>query len=791
MDCGTDIVTADQKLSVGSIGFGADIRHVAIRISGIVQGVGFRPFIYNLAKRCRLTGSVLNDNGGVLIHAQGPERQLLAFLGLIRDASPPAAQLDAVTVSTLPPAGYADFEILPSIRLQETSTGIPPDIAICPDCRREMHDPQDRRFAHPFINCTNCGPRFTITSGLPYDRPLTTMSSFVMCPECGAEYANPSDRRFHAQPVACPNCGPKLTFLELSASGWNTCGNGDDAVGLVVKALRERKIILLQGIGGLHLACDCRDEPTVQKLRLRKRRYEKPFAVMFPDLDAVHRWCEVSAEEEKLLTSPAAPIMLLSKRAECPAAPSVAPDNPLIGAVLPYSPLHLIILERFGSPLVMTSANLDGEPMAYKQDDALGRLRATADAALVHDREIHIFADDSVVRLISSKPRFIRRARGYVPGPIRVSGGFRRDVLAFGPQHKNTICLGRGNSAILSQHIGDMDSEGSWVAHRRAMDHLIRLFNARIELCACDLHPDYTTTRLAEDWCRKNNTLLIKVQHHHAHLAACLVENGEAAPAIGLCLDGTGYGTDGTIWGGEVLVGNATGYERVGHLLPIPMPGGELASKQPWRMASAWLHHIFGERWLGLPLRFVTMVREQVGNKNLEMLLNPHLLEGYCPLTTSLGRLFDAVAALLFFGTRHQYEGQAAAQLEWMISPQPERPYPVDIEVGKERMILSPSPMFQALVEDLQAATSPAIISRRFHEWIVDGFARICRMTRERCGVNTIALSGGCFQNAFLLSGFLERLKSGGFQVLTHREVPSNDGGVALGQAVVADSQVR
>lgn len=766
-----------------------EIEHIAIRVSGTVQGVGFRPFIHNLAGQHRLAGVVLNNNCGVLIHAQGPPNHLQVFLEAVRHAAPTAAHVEGMEITPLPIADYVGFHILPSEIESDGFTLIPPDLALCSDCRRELDDHRNHRFAYPFINCIQCGPRFTIVRGLPYDRPQTTMSVFAMCPECRQEYEDPIDRRYHTQPVCCRRCGPELRLFAATPQGWVQKEHGEAVIAHVVQALKDRKIALIQGIGGFHLACDACDEELVLQLRRRKQRDEKPFAVMFPSERHVREDCEVTEAELDLLRSPRAPIVLLRRRAGSSVASAVAPENPFVGSMLPYSPLHLLLLREFDRPVVMTSANLTDEPIAYRLDDALARLRRVADVALTHNREIHIFADDSVVRVIGGSTRIWRRSRGYVPQPVKVPERFHVHTLAFGPQLKNTFCLGRENVAVLSQHLGDMDTEQAIEAQHVALEHFLHLFDARVELGACDLHPDYTTTRIAQEWCNERGIPLVHVQHHHAHLAACLAENGEMGPAIGLCLDGTGYGTDGTIWGGEVLVGDACDFSRAAHLQEVPLLGGEQAVREPWRMALAWLHGVFGERLFNLSLGFAQTVRTEIGEDAMRVLLNPGLIVRAFPSTSSLGRLFDAVAALLFFGVHSQYEGQAAMQLEWQMSASPEKPYPFDICQSDDHFVLSPEPMFHALVDDLGKGVPTEIVSRRFHEGIVEGFARMCEMVGESVGIRTVALSGGCFQNVFLESVLTEKLLARGYRVLTHHHVPTNDGGVALGQAFVANAQ--
>jgi hydrogenase maturation protein HypF len=781
----------EERSGNGPASLSEPVEHWQVRVTGTVQGVGFRPFIFHLARQHHLLGTVLNDSRGVVICAQGSSESLRSFVAAIRSDAPAAARVNSVETSILPLADYTEFRILASEPLGETFTQVSPDLALCSDCRRELLDPSDRRFGYPFINCTNCGPRFTIIRGVPYDRPLTTMSEFELCPACRAEYENPVDRRFHAQPVACAECGPELRFVQATADGWCNAGTGGDPVLLVAAALNSGHIVLVQGIGGFHLACDARDDRLVGELRRRKKRDEKPFAVMFPSEESLAQSCLVSEVELAFLRSYRAPILLMKRRATSPVALSVAPGNPYLGGMLPYSPLHVVLLAKTGIPLVMTSANLSDEPIAYDVNDALRRMHGIADGALLHNRPIHMFADDSVVKVAAGAPRVWRRSRGYVPEAVHVPKPFRGPVLAFGPQLKNTFCLGKQDFALLSQHVGDMESDLSVRAHQTALDHFLRLYDARIELVACDLHPDYATTRLAEKWSTARSLPLIRVQHHHAHLAACLAENERTETAIGLCLDGTGYGSDSMIWGGEILIGDPEGFKRVGHLQTVPLLGGEKAAQEPWRMALAWLHEAFEDRAIELPLRLVRTLRTDYGETALRNLLNPNLRGQLYPLTSSLGRLFDAVAALLFFGTRRQHEGQAAMLLEGMMSPDPEPPYPFEISEDDQAFILLPRPMLRALTEDLQAGVEPAVVSRRFHEGVAAAFVRACENARERTGVQTVALSGGCFQNSFLLSAMEDRLSQLGFLVLSHRTVPANDGGVALGQAVIANAQVK
>ncbi len=768
-----------------------DIRHLQVHVSGVVQGVGFRPFVYHIAHKFNLLGTVQNNSRGVLIHIEGSPEHLRQFLESVMREAPPASQVDRLNETELPLANFLDFRILQSELLEDAFTQVSPDLALCPDCWRELEEADDRRFDYPFINCTNCGPRFTIIQDVPYDRPLTTMRDFAMCERCRIEYEDPADRRFHAQPVACPDCGPKLQCLTNKEGYWQSTNDSNNALAQAVEALKSRRIVLIQGIGGFHLACDARDDELVRELRRRKHRDEKPFALMFPSVESLRENCEVSDKELAYLLSSSSPIVLLRKQSNSIIADSVAPENLYLGALLPYSPLHVLLLSRYGGPLVMTSANVSDEPICYEQRDALSRMREIADAALLHDRAIHIFADDSVVKVVGGSARLWRRSRGHVPHAVHVPESFRHPTLAFGPQLKNTFCLGKQDFALLSQHIGDMDSDLTIRAQESALAHFLHIFNAKIELAACDLHPDYATTRLATAWCAARNIPLVRVQHHHAHLASCLAENETTERAIGLCLDGTGYGSDETIWGGEVLVGGFHSFERAAHLQTVPLLGGERAAQEPWRMALAWLYETYSEQMTRLPLEFMRDLESELGEQALDNLLKRQLRGRIFPFTSSLGRLFDAVAAILFFGMRHQYEGQAAMLLEGRISSVPEPPYPMDVYQSEGRWILSPLPMFHALVSDIQTGISEKVISRRFHEAIVGGFIRLCELIRESHHLETVALGGGCFQNAFLVSAFEERLTERRFRVFSHHQVPANDGGVSLGQAVVANAQER
>jgi hydrogenase maturation protein HypF len=764
-----------------------DRKHFRIHVNGVVQGVGFRPFIYSQAVHCNIDGTVINRHDGVIIHAVGSPSDIDAFVRAISEKAPPASQIETITLTELPVQSFSGFSILSSERVADGFTQIPADLALCEDCRRELLDKSDRRFNYPLINCTNCGPRFTIIQGLPYDRPQTTMSEFEMCADCRHEYENPLDRRFHAQPVACHDCGPSFRFLRAVNSEWEE--DSGNAIDRIVEELSEGKIALIQGVGGFHLACDALNEEAVKRLRERKQRERKPLAVMMVSETMLNEHCDATAEELYLLKSPKAPIVLIRKSSGCKIALSVAPANPFLGVMLAYSPLHSLLLNKIAKPLVMTSANLSDEPISYLQDDALERMRPIADAAILHERRIHIFADDSIVRIINTTPRVMRRARGYVPEPVYVSQSFKRQMLAFGPQMKNTFCMGRENVALLSQHLGDLDSEAAVHAQQAALNHFLKLYEMKIELVACDLHFDYTSTRLAEEWAAERDLPLVRVQHHHAHLVSCLAENHEDGKAIGIILDGTGFGTDGNIWGGEVLIGDAKGFQRYAHLAEIAMPGGEKAAREPWRMTVSWLNRTFGESWIDLDIPLVKELRQSIGERKLRTLVEPQLMGSVYPKTTSMGRLFDAVSALVCFGANSQFEGQAAMELEWLTGNEHQAGYLIEIEQVDDVLILNPGPLFKELVDDIANRKNSSYISSRFHEAIVDVFLRCCLRIKHETGLATAALSGGCFQNSYLLTRLMNKLQDDGFRVLTHSKIPCNDGGVSLGQAVIANEQ--
>ncbi len=747
------------------------VTRVAVRVEGIVQGVGFRPFVYSLATGLGLGGLVGNDVDGVFAEVEGPEAAVKEFLVCLERDAPPLARIERVTATAMAPEGTASFEIVASGPAGQRRTLVPADTATCGDCLRELLDPADRRFGYPFINCTNCGPRFTIVRDVPYDRPLTTMAGFAMCEQCSAEYHDPADRRFHAQPTCCPACGPRLALLD--AVGRPLPGEPmEAAAGL----LRQGQVLAVKGLGGYHLAADAACEQAVAALRARKHREDKPFAVLAADLAAARRLCEVDTTAAGLLTSPARPIVLLPRRSGADVAQATAPGNRNLGIMLPYTPLHHLLVRVVARPIVLTSGNVSDEPIAYRDHDALARLGGIADAFLTHDRAIHIRTDDSVTRAFRGRPMPIRRSRGHVPEPVTVRTGFPRPVLACGAELKNTFCLAKEHHAVISHHIGDLENAETLRSFTEGIDHFRRLFDTDPQVVAYDLHPEYLSTKYALEL---EDVDLAGVQHHHAHIASCLADNGMDGPVIGVAFDGTGYGTDGTIWGGEFLLASLAGFQRGGYLAPVPMPGGQAAIRQPWRMAAAYLDAAYaGEA----PDR-LDVVRRNQARWPAVVSMARHGVNS--PLTSSAGRLFDAVASILGVRDTINYEGQAAVELEQLAAP---------AEAGWYRAGLENNPAFgikgcdlvRAAVEDLAAGVPREVVAARFHNGVAAAIEAGCLLLRERHGLDTVALSGGVFQNMLLLHRAVARLEARGFRVLVHSRVPCNDGGISLGQAMVA-----
>jgi hydrogenase maturation protein HypF len=774
----------------------AQLKQISVR--GVVQGVGFRPFVYRLAHDHGLTGWVLNHSGGVDIEVEGPPPALDAFVRDLTALAPPLARIVAVDVTDAPPNGYTRFEIRHSVAEEGRYQLISPDIATCADCRRELLDPEDRRYRYPFTNCTNCGPRFTIIRDIPYDRPLTTMQPFVMCPACQREYDDPLDRRFHAQPNACPVCGPHVWLEEAAAPGarlppmaLERLAEKDAAVRLAGRMLLEGKVLAIKGLGGFHLACDATSAEAVGSLRSRKGRPAKPLAVMMATLEEVRRHCLVSSEEEALLTSQQCPIVLLRWRDDSEVVREVAPNNLYLGVMLPYTPLHHILLRDVDRPLVMTSGNLSEEPIAQDNDEARRRLGPLADAFLMHNREIYARYDDSVWFSPAPQssnpglrsPQPIRRSRGYAPFPLRLP--FKaRQILAVGAELKNTFCITRDDFAFLSQHIGDMENLETLEHFERSVSLYQHLFRVEPEAIAYDLHPDYFATKYALR--ATHRVPRIGIQHHHAHIAACLVDNDwapEDGPVIGVAWDGTGYGLDGKIWGGEFFVGDYHGFRRAAHLEYLPMPGGDAAVRNPWRLALGYLYALTGEV---PPLAGVSDQEMRIARQQVDRGLNT-------PLTSAAGRLFDAVTALIGIRQRVTYEAQAAIELEmvatrWGASQEDDRApvYPFELTEGQDGTSIRLGRLLKAIQADLVAGASSAQIGWRFHSTMAEMIASVCERIADEAGLQVVALSGGVFQNRLLLALTVPRLEKAGFRVLIHRQAPCNDGGLSLGQAALA-----
>ncbi len=743
-----------------------------ISIEGIVQGVGFRPFIYQLAERLKLAGSVCNDSRGVTIEIEGEESLLTQFVASVRNQKPPLSVIQSIDSQIIPVQGTIGFKILQS-KLDETRRAqVAPDTFVCDDCLQELFNPADRRYRYPFINCTNCGPRFTIVTGIPYDRPLTTMADFPLCEACQTEYGDPTSRRFHAQPNACPECGPQLRLLDAAGHVIVT----DDPLLETICRLKEGQIMAIKGLGGYHLAVDASNQNAVLELRRRKQRDEKPFALMAKDLAAVQRIVHVNDEEARLLLGVERPIALLRKQPHHHLAASVAPDNRYFGVMLPCTPLHHLLFQDGFEVLVMTSANLSDEPVAFEDDEACQRLAKVADAFLVHNRRIHMRTDDSIVRLMAGKPLLLRRSRGFVPRAMAMPGE-TLPVLAVGAELKNTVCLTRGDRAFLSQHVGDLKNLEVYESFRQTISHLQSILDVTPELVAHDLHPDYDSTRYAVE---ESGLPTVAVQHHHAHMVSCLTEHGVDEPAIGVVFDGIGYGEDGHLWGGEFLVGDMGGYERVGHFRYQPMPGGDLATREPWRMALSYLQSTYGEIPDGIK------ALDGIAENELRLVAQAARKGINAPLTSSCGRLFDAVAALLGLRRKVTFEGQAAMQLEMIADPTQLQSYPYELVGDAEQIIFDPSLLIDAIVKDQLAGGSAAQISGRFHRSLAVMIAEACTQIRQRTGLNLVVLSGGVFQNCLLTELALLCLKKSGFRVLSHSLVPPNDGGLALGQAVIA-----
>jgi hydrogenase maturation protein HypF len=744
------------------------VSRVRARVEGTVQGVGFRPYVYRLADELGVAGHVLNDARGVVVEVEAPSETVERFLARLPLEAPPLAMVERVTAEPVEELGELGFSIRESPAGGEPRAAVTADSATCDDCLAELFDPKDRRFRYPFVNCTNCGPRFTIVRDIPYDRPNTTMAGFSMCPACRAEYLDPGNRRFHAQPNACPDCGPQVRLVGACTA---------DPVAAAAQALNAGAVVAVKGIGGFHLACRADDEAAVARLRERKHREDKPFALMAPDPAAARDLVELGSAEEQLLTSAARPIVLARPRPGARVAGAVAPRSDELGVMLPYSPLHHLLLADTGRTLVMTSGNVSDEPIAFADEEAVERLDGIADLFLVHDRPIETRTDDSVVRVVGDRPLLLRRSRGYVPGSLRLPLDCGRHLLACGAELKNTFAVAKGASAWVGHHVGDLKNYETLRSFAAGIDHFQRLFAVAPEAVAHDLHPEYLSTKHALDLA---GVVPIGVQHHHAHLAACLAEHGELGPAVGAIFDGTGYGGDGTVWGGELLAGDLRGFERAGFLFPVRMPGGEAAIRQPWRMACAWLAAA-EEEPASLPVD--SRLWEQVSQLARSGVASP--------LTTSVGRLFDAVAALCGVRSEVTYEGQAAAELEALLDPAEADRYPLTLrDDGGAPLVLDARETVRAVVEDLRHGAEAATVAARFHNTLAESTAEACALAAGRCGTEMVVLSGGAFQNRRLMQRTRELLEGEGLRVLTPEALPPNDGGIAYGQLAVAAARL-
>lgn len=730
--------------------------------------MGFRPFVHSVATRLGLAGFVGNDSAGVFCEVEGRPETIQVFLAALRSDAPPLAVVEQVHCHPIPTRGDDGFTIVESDAGPLRRTLVAADTATCEDCLREMRDPSDRRFRYPFTNCTNCGPRFTIVRDVPYDRANTTMAPFAMCPRCATEYQDPADRRFHAQPVCCPDCGPTLNLV-----GGDRRHPGDPIEG-TARVLLGGGVVAVKGLGGYHLAALATHEGAVAALRARKHREDKPFAVMVAGLEAARRLVRLDPVDERLISGASRPVVLAARRRNAHLASAVAPANRWLGVMLPYTPLHHLLAAAVGAPFVLTSGNVSDEPIAYEDDDALARLAGIADAFLIHDRAVHIRTDDSVVRGFRGRELPVRRSRGYAPHPLTLAVGAGRPVLGCGAELKSTFCLARGHHAFVSHHIGDLENYETLRSYRDGVAHFRRLLDIDPELVVHDLHPEYLSTKYALEL---DGVDLLGVQHHHAHIASCLADNGVTGPVVGVAFDGLGYGPDATLWGGEVLVADLAGFHRAGHLSRVAMPGGAAAIREPWRMAAAWVLCAYEGRPPDLPVAVLHAGR-------WEQVLSLARTGVHSPVTSSAGRLFDAVSALVGRRYRVNYEGQAAVELEQLADPAVTDAYPVAVTDGDPLEIIG-ADLVRAVVEDLGRGVTPDRVAARFHNGLAAATVRACEKVAGRTGLDTVALSGGVFQNHLLLGRVHDGLEEAGLRVLLHRRVPPNDGGISLGQAAM------
>ncbi len=737
-----------------------------IRVLGIVQGVGFRPFVYNLAQKLGLSGYVLNSSAGVLIEVEGDPAQIELFVSKLKENPPPLAQIEDISTAPIPALGDAVFSIRESVDQPGQLAPVSPDVATCPDCLRDFQTPGNRRFGYPFTNCTNCGPRYTITRAIPYDRPLTTMACFPMCEQCRREYEDPSDRRFHAQPNACPDCGPSITLSIERAQ----------------QSLHQGYILAMKGLGGFHLVCDASNDAAVRLLRERKKRSDKPFALMVPNVAAAEKFCLVSDAECAALTSIRRPIVILQRRPGAPISESLAPGNSTLGVMLPYTPLHHLLFGDSFSALVMTSGNLSEEPIVTGNREAAQRLAGVADGFLFHNRDIHTRVDDSVARVFAGQERVLRRSRGYAPHPVTL-GSPVAEILACGAELKNTFCLTKDHYAFVSQHIGDLENYETLVFYRETLERMKQLFRIAPAVVAYDLHPQYLSTKLALEM---TDVPQIGVQHHHAHIASCMAENGITDKVIGVAFDGTGFGTDGKVWGGEFLIADFAGFERRAHFRYIPLAGGDRAVREPWRLGLSYLIDTFGAQLstLDLPL-FQRVPKKKIATVRSMIERRINTVD-----TSACGRLFDAVASIAGVRDEVNFEAQAAIELEARCLAGVDATYTFEITADNPWQI-DVRPMIERIVRDVLNAQPVGWIAAAFHNTIASIITEVCVRLRATEGIRRVCLSGGTFQNVYLVERAVSLLRANGFEVFLHSKVPPNDGGISLGQAVIANAAAR
>jgi len=755
-------------------------KRIRYLFSGIVQGVGFRPFIYRMAVKNSLTGWVQNRPEGVTVEVEGNPEALATFLACVKNELPPLAHITKLESSEIEIQNDNVFQIISSISEGHADVHITPDAATCPECLQELFDSGNRRFHYPFTNCTNCGPRLTIINAIPYDRANTSMSCFELCEQCRSEYENPADRRFHAEPNACPVCGPHLKLLDAEGRFVQT----DDPVRTAIELLVSGHVLAIKGLGGFHLSVDAGSDDAVKKLRSRKYREEKPLAIMARDIHLARQIVEISREEEILLTSPQRPIVLLKKINSGLISNGIAPDVPNLGIMLPYTPLHHILLEKHFTALVMTSANQVDEPICIGNREALERLQGIADYFLVHNRDILVRCDDSIAFVAAGKPQLLRRSRGYVPQPLPLRDA-NPSILALGGQLKTTQCILKERFAFISPHIGDMETPQARDFFHESIALMKRITESDPQIIACDYHPAYYSTHAAQELPAEK---IIRVQHHHAHIISCMADNQIEGKVIGLSMDGTGYGPDGNAWGGEFLIADETGFERFGHLQYTALPGGEKAIHEPWRISASLLKTAYGPSWIEIAAKLGL----NPDKKLLELI--DKIIEGKInsPLSSGLGRLFDGVAALLGVHRQVSFEGQAAMQLEMLATGFPAEAYPFEILHSNDKpRILNITPMMKALVADMEAGQDVIKIAASFHQTLINAFVSMADAMRKETGLTRVVLSGGCFQNKILLEGAIDKLKNADFEVYSHRQVPANDGGISLGQAIIASSMMK